>query len=71
MTEPRLHSTPADAVRERVREKVRLDGRTVLIDRPSAGDKLFDHPAVRAAYADDEYVPYWSELWPAARMRPA
>lgn len=68
MTEPRLHSTPADAVHERVREKVYLDGHTILIDRPSAGDKLFDHPAVRAAYAADEYVPYWAELWPAARM---
>jgi ETFB lysine methyltransferase len=65
---PRLHSTPADAVHEKVREKVLLDGRTILIDRPSAGDKLFDHPAVRAAYAADEYVPYWAELWPAARM---
>jgi predicted nicotinamide N-methyase len=31
-------------------------------------DKFFDHPAVRAAYAADEYIPYWSELWPASRM---
>jgi predicted nicotinamide N-methyase len=29
---------------------------------------MFDHPAVRAAYAADEYIPYWSSLWPAARM---
>ena len=68
VTPPRLHSTPADAVRERVREKVFLDGRTILLDRPSAADRLFDHPAVQAAYAADDYVPYWSELWPAARM---
>jgi predicted nicotinamide N-methyase len=31
-------------------------------------DVLFDHPAVRSAYAADEYIPYWSELWPASRM---
>jgi predicted nicotinamide N-methyase len=31
-------------------------------------DTFFDHPAVRAAYEADEYIPYWSELWPASRM---
>jgi predicted nicotinamide N-methyase len=68
MSTPRFHSTPADAVKERTREKVFVDGRTFLIDRPGGSDHLFDHPAVRAAYAADEYIPYWSELWPAARM---
>lgn len=68
MTAPRFHATPADAVRERVRETVLLDGLTILLDRPSADHKLFDHPAVQAAYAADEYMPYWAELWPAARM---
>lgn len=68
MSEPRIHSTPADAVKERVRETVFVDDRTFKIDRPSGSDVLFDHPAVRAAYAADEYIPYWAELWPAARM---
>lgn len=36
--------------------------------RPNDWDLMFDHPAVRAAYATDEYIPYWSNLWPAARM---
>jgi predicted nicotinamide N-methyase len=34
----------------------------------AASDKLLDHPAVRAAFAADEYMPYWADLWPAARM---
>jgi predicted nicotinamide N-methyase len=68
MTAPRIHSTPVEAVRERVRETVLLPGLTVQLDRPGGSDLLFDHPAVRAAYAADEYIPYWAELWPASRM---
>lgn len=68
MTAPRFHHTPPEAVAGRTRETVRVAGRTFLIDRPTDGDGLFDHPAVRAAYAADEYIPYWAELWPAARM---
>jgi predicted nicotinamide N-methyase len=65
---PRIHATPADAIRERTRDTVFVAGATFRIDRPGGVDQLFDHPAVRAAYAADEYIPYWSELWPAARM---
>ncbi len=65
---PRLHSTPPEAVKERLRETVIVDGRTFKIDRPGGSDLLFDHPAVRAAYAADEYIPYWAELWAASRM---
>lgn len=65
---PRSHATPADAVRERVRETVIVAGQSFRLERPSDTDHLFDHPAVRAAYGADEYVPYWAELWPAARM---
>jgi len=68
MNQARIHSTPPEAVKERVREKVLLDGLTVLLDRPTGSDMLFDHPAVRAAYAADAYMPYWADLWPAARM---
>jgi predicted nicotinamide N-methyase len=68
MTPPRLHATPPDAVKETVRETVRIDGRSFKIDRPGGSDLLFDHPAVRAAYAADEYIPYWAELWAASRM---
>ncbi len=68
MNQGRIHSTPPEAVKERVREKVFFDGLTILLDRPTGSDMLFDHPAVRAAYAADAYMPYWADLWPAARM---
>jgi predicted nicotinamide N-methyase len=45
-----------------------LDGRTFVIARPGESDKLLDDPTVRAAFTDDEYMPYWADLWPAARM---
>jgi predicted nicotinamide N-methyase len=51
-----------------VREKVYIEDRTFLIDHPGASDHLLDHPAVRAAFAKDEYMPYWADLWPASRM---
>ena len=65
---PRIHSTPADAIKDRVRDTVIVGGATFRLDRPGSMDQLFDHPAVRSAYASDDYIPYWSELWPAARM---
>lgn len=51
-----------------VREKVLVEGRTFLIARPAQSDRLLDHPAVHAAFDRDEYMPYWADLWPAARM---
>src|SRR4051812_7983897 len=63
-----LPATPPDAIREVVREKVILGDHTFLIDRPGGSDDLLAHPAVRAAFAVDEYLPYWADLWPAARM---
>lgn len=65
---PRYHATPPEAVTETVREAVYIDRYTFRIDRPADSDKLLDHPWVRSAYAADEYVPYWAQLWPAARM---
>src|SRR5580658_1257007 len=51
-----------------VREPVIIDGRTFLIDHPGASDRLMNHPAVHEAFAKDEYMPYWADLWPASRM---
>jgi predicted nicotinamide N-methyase len=63
---------PPDAILARlgpnVRETVIVDGRSFLIDRPSESDRLLDDPAVHAAFERDEYMPYWADLWPAARM---
>jgi predicted nicotinamide N-methyase len=51
-----------------VRETVLVDGRAFLIERPSESDRLLDDPDVHAAFERDEYMPYWADLWPAARM---
>jgi predicted nicotinamide N-methyase len=51
-----------------VREKVIVEDRVFLIARPAESDRLLDHPAVQEASARDDYMPYWADLWPAARM---
>ena len=65
---PPMPETPRDALGPLVRERVIVEERTFLISRPSESDRLLDHPAVRSAFAADEYLPYWADLWPAARM---
>src|SRR5262245_18930389 len=63
-----LPETPPDAIPAVVRERVILGEHTFLIDKPTGSDDLLPHPAVQAAFAIDEYLPYWADLWPAARM---
>jgi len=53
---------------ERIREVVMVEGREFVIQRPRDSDRLLDDPAIRAAFAADEYLPYWADLWPASRM---
>jgi predicted nicotinamide N-methyase len=65
---PRYHATPADAVAVTVRETVFIDDHTFRIDRPANSDQLLNLPWVQEAYAADEYVPYWAQLWTSARM---
>jgi predicted nicotinamide N-methyase len=65
---PPMPETPRDALGEIHREEVFIEGRTFLMTRPEGADHLLDHPAVRAAFAADNYMPYWADLWPAARM---
>ena len=50
------------------REKVIIDDREFFLDHPTDTERLLDHPAVHSAYARDDYIPYWTDLWPAARM---
>jgi predicted nicotinamide N-methyase len=59
---------PPEALGPIVRDKIIIEDREFIIERPGESDKLLDQPAVRAAFADDEYMPYWADLWPAARM---
>jgi predicted nicotinamide N-methyase len=63
-----LPETPRDAIQGLVGEIVVVEGHRFNIRRPADSDKLLDHPSVRAAFAADEYMPYWTDLWPAARM---
>jgi len=67
-TRPPMPETPFDALGPLVREQVIVEDRTFVIARPSESDRLLDHPSVRSAFAVDEYMPYWADLWPAARM---
>ncbi len=65
---PRYHATPADAVAVTIRETVFIDDHAFRIDRPANSDQLLNLPWVQEAYAADEYVPYWAQLWTSARM---
>jgi predicted nicotinamide N-methyase len=63
-----LPETPWEALGPILREQVLIEGQTFMITRPGESDRLLDHPFVRSAFAADEYLPYWADLWPAARM---
>jgi ETFB lysine methyltransferase len=66
--QPPMPETPIDALGPLLREQVIVEDRTFAVMRPSDSDRLLDHPSVRSAFAADEYMPYWTDLWPAARM---
>lgn len=68
MTAPKIFNTPSEAVTEYTYEKVFVGDFTFILERPTGIDQLWEHPAVKQAYEQDEYIPYWSELWPAGRM---
>jgi predicted nicotinamide N-methyase len=65
---PVFVETPAHAVQLTARETVFVDGESILIERPRDSDDLLDHPAIVAANVKDDYMPYWTDIWPAARM---
>jgi len=65
---PSMPETPMDSLGGITREEVFIEDRSFLIDRPADSERILDHPAIRAAFAADDYLPYWADLWPAARM---
>src|SRR5262245_15531861 len=65
---PLLPETPRESLGPLVREGVFVDDRTFHITRPGESDRLLDDPMVRSNFALDEYMPYWADLWPGARM---
>lgn len=44
-----------------VEDRLRLAGREVVLSRPRRPEDLIDEHA----FADDEFLPYWAELWPS------
>jgi predicted nicotinamide N-methyase len=63
-----LFRTPTEALGPAIREHVLLENQEFVILRPGESERLLDHPFVHSAHADDEYMPYWADLWPASRM---
>ncbi|MSR57316.1 MAG: methyltransferase [Planctomycetaceae bacterium] len=43
-----------------------LDGQTFHVTLPASPDAFLDDPDVLAANRRDDYMPYWSYLWPAS-----
>jgi len=65
---PFFASLPRSAIVGVARELVILEGQTFLMDVPRDSDKLLDHPDVEKFNQQDEYMPYWADIWPSARM---
>jgi predicted nicotinamide N-methyase len=65
---PLLVETPRDALGPIGRESVFLEERTYFLNRPEQSDKLLDDPTIKAHKELDQYMPYWADLWPGARM---
>lgn len=47
---------------------IRVGDHDYEIVGPANYDQLIDTPAVAERFARDEYLPYWAEFWPAARV---
>jgi predicted nicotinamide N-methyase len=67
-TRPVFMETPPGAIAHVRRETVVVNQRQILIERPAESDALLDEPAILAANLNDDYMPYWADIWPAARM---
>jgi predicted nicotinamide N-methyase len=51
-----------DHVTDLVEQTISLDGRELTLLRPREPEALIDEDA----FAEDEFLPYWAELWPSA-----
>jgi predicted nicotinamide N-methyase len=65
---PEFVETPLASIPDRQVELVIIDRFRFQIERPADSYSLLDDPIVREAHERDEYMPYWADLWPAARM---
>jgi predicted nicotinamide N-methyase len=51
-------------LKELIEELVELGGRELSILRPPSAEKLIDEEA----FDEDEFLPYWAELWPSGLL---
>jgi predicted nicotinamide N-methyase len=65
---PEFVETPLNAIPDRQIERVIIDRFEFQVERPADSYALLDDPIVLEAHERDEYMPYWADLWPAARM---
>lgn len=49
-------------------ERIPIAGRTYELLMPADSDGLLDDPRVAARFDQDEYLPYWAAIWPAALL---
>lgn len=69
MIQLRMPATPSEVLGPTVREKVIVEEQTFIITRPDKVDRLSGHLDPGAGSGEDEeYIPFWADLWPAARM---
>lgn len=63
-----LHTTPLEAVSQRINRSITIGSKTFQIAYPGNADELLDHPSTQSAFHADQYMPYWAELWPSSQM---
>jgi ETFB lysine methyltransferase len=66
--DPAFVETPLASIPDRQVELVTIDRFKFEVERPADSYALLDDPIVRDAHDRDEYMPYWADIWPAARM---
>lgn len=66
--QPHLIRTPEQAVAQRIVHRIPIGERTFEVEAPHSMDALLDDPTVQQAFAVDEYMPYWADIWPASRF---
>lgn len=50
------------------RRTLAVAGRNYHLLGPANFEQLIDDPVVAARFAEDEFLPYWAEFWPAALL---
>ncbi|MBL8794069.1 MAG: methyltransferase [Planctomycetia bacterium] len=63
-----MPATPSEVLGPTVREQVFVEDQTFIITRPDKVDRLSGHRDPSAGTEEEEYIPFWADLWPAARM---